>query len=67
MAVFADGALFWLYSVVVFSQFKPSEPFLVDFLVDVICTAGQHLFDPFFAVRLFLFVSHVWLELKNSL
>ena len=30
----ARNGLLWLYGVVFFSQFKPSEPFLVDFLVD---------------------------------
>ena len=29
------SALLWLYGLVFFSQFKPSEPFLVDFLVQV--------------------------------
>jgi hypothetical protein len=31
----SPSALLWLYGLVFFSQFKPSEPFLVDFLVQV--------------------------------
>ncbi|CAK9022595.1 unnamed protein product [Durusdinium trenchii] len=71
MAVFADGALFWLYSVVVFSQFKPSEPFLVDFLVDVKGFTNHAVYQgmfPLFTYARFplLFVTGVLSELDMA-
>lgn len=46
----AAKALHWLYGLVFFSQFKPSEPFLVDFLVDAKGFTNRAVYQDMFPI-----------------
>ena len=46
----AAKPLHWLYGLVFFSQFKPSEPFLVDFLVDVKGFTNRSVYQDMFPI-----------------